>query len=794
LPPIASRFVRLALTLAALILAAASAWQVEAAAPPPGFTLTYDQPATRWTEALPIGNGRMGAMVFGGTEHERLQVNEDTLWGGRPHDYTNTDAFSRLDEIRRLIFAGNVAEAEKLADGVMGRPKLLMPYQPFCDVRMHFPGHGQATAYRRELRLDDATVETRYTVGATEFRREVFASFPAQVLVVRLTATRPGQLTFSVGIDSPQQGTRVESTAPGTLQLTGQIQPRQNPARSWTGSWDEPGVRFAAVLRVLTEGGSVQRDGSTLAISGADAVTMVFSGATSFRTFRDIDGDALARAGENLSRASAQPYSRLRQAHVDDFGRLFSRVQLRLGEDRSTETTDRRIKRFAETEDPSLLALYHAFGRYVLISSSRSGGQPVNLQGIWNEELSPAWGSKWTTNINLQMNYWPADAGDLWETQEPLWQLIRDLRETGAETARAHYGARGWVLHHNTDLWRAAAPVDGAWGLWPMGQAWLANQMWDHYEFSADREFLRRDAYPAMKEAAQFVLGTLVAAPDGTRFAGRPVTNPSTSPENQYVLNGVRAHLTYAATMDIALVRELFENCARAAEELGVDVGFRAELRRTAERLPPLQIGARGQLQEWIEDYPEAEPAHRHVSHLYGLFPGHGISVEATPELAAAARKSLELRGDGGTGWAAAWKVALWARLRDAGHAYDNVKFLMTRSTLPNMFDLHPPFQIDGNLGATAGMTEMLIQSTPTSIRVLPALPPRWVAGSLTGVRVRGGAQVDIAWKDGRLTELRLRSGQEKTYTVAYGERTATVRVGAGTPVALDGTLGRLNR
>jgi len=778
----------------ALTLVAASASHVHAAAPSPGFTLAYDQPATRWTEALPIGNGRLGAMVFGGTEDERLQVNEGTLWGGRPRDYTNPDASARLADIRRLIFAGKVDEAEKLADAVMGRPKLLMPYQPFCDVRMHFAGHGQATAYRRELRLDDATVETRYTVGATEFRREVFASFPAQVLVLRLTASRPAALDFTIGMDSPHQGTLVESMAPGTLQLTGQVQPRQNPARSWTGSWDEPGLRFAAVLQVLNEGGSVRGAGSTLAISGANAVTIVFSAATSFRTYRDIGGDALARARGILTRASSQPYNRLRRGHVDDFGGLFSRVQLRLGEDRSTETTDRRIKRFAETEDPSLLALYHAFGRYLLISASRPGGQPVNLQGIWNEELLPAWGSKWTTNINLEMNYWPADAADLWETQEPLWQLIRDLRETGAETARAHYGARGWVLHHNTDLWRATTPVDGAWGLWPMGQVWLANQMWDHYEFSGDRAFLRQHAYPAMKEAAQFVLDTLVAAPDGTRFAGRLVTNPSTSPENQYVLNGVRAHLTYAATMDIELVRELFENSERAAQELGVDAAFGSELRRAAERLPPLQVGARGQLQEWIEDYAEAEPAHRHVSHLYALFPGHGISLEKTPELAAAARKSLELRGDGGTGWAAAWKIALWARLRDAEHAYDNVKFLLTRSTLPNMFDLHPPFQIDGNLGATAGITEMLVQSTAAGIRVLPALPQRWSAGGLTGVRVRGGAQVDIVWKDGRLTELRLRSGQERTYTVAYGERRATVRVGPGTAIILDGALGRITR
>ena len=772
-----------------LALLAASAPAAEAGPADSPFSLRYDRPAERWTEALPVGNGRIGAMVFGGAEHERLQINESTLWGGGPRDYTAPGASTRLEEIRQLIFTGRVAEAEKLSEAMMGRPKLLMPYQPFCDVRLDFPGHDQATSYSRQLRLDGAMVDTSYTIGPTTFRREVFASYPDQVLIVRLTASRAGQLSFSVAMDSPQPGTRVESPARDTLELTGQVQPRQNPARSWTGSWDQPGMRFAALVKVLVEGGSVRNAGGHLEVSAADAATIVFSNATSFRSFRDISGDALGNAKEFVVRASARSFDELRRRHVEDFGRLFSRVQLRLGDSSSSETTDRRIKGFADNEDPDLLALYFEFGRYLLISSSRPGGQPANLQGIWNEDLLPAWSSKWTTNINLEMNYWLADAGDLWETQQPLWQMIRDLRETGAETARAHYGAKGWVLHHNTDLWRATTPVDGAWGLWPMGQAWLANQMWEHYEFSNDRGFLRRDAYPAMKEAAQFVLDTLVPAPAGLRFAGRLVTNPSTSPENQYVLDGKRAHLTYGATMDIELVRELLENCARAAEDLGVDSGFRAELRRTVERLPPLQIGTRGQLQEWIEDYPEAEPAHRHVSHLYALYPGNAITLERTPDLAAAARTSLELRGDGGTGWAAAWKVALWARLGDAEHAYDNVKFLMTKSTLPNMFDLHPPFQIDGNLGATAGVTEMLVQSTATSIRILPALPRQWPNGSLKGVRARGGAQVDVTWKDGRLTELRIRSGQAKTYTVAYGERMATVRLEPGTAVVLDGTL-----
>ena len=460
--------------------------------------------------------------------------------------------------------------------------------------------------------------------------------------------------------------------------------------------------------------------------------------------------------------------------------------------DHSTGTTDQRIKSFAENDDPSLLALYFEFGRYLLISSSRPGGQPANLQGIWNEELLPAWSSKWTTNINLEMNYWQADAGDLWETEEPLWSLIRDLRVTGADTARVHYHSKGWVLHHNTDLWRATTPVDGPWGIWPTGGVWLANQMWDHYEFSGDREFLRQQAYPAMKEAAEFALDILVEAPAGTPFAGRLVTNPSTSPENRYLLNGKPENLTYAPTMDIELIRELFENCRRAAEILGTDAEFRSELDKDANRLPPLQIGKRGQLQEWIEDYAETEPQHRHVSHLYSLYPGHDISLKSTPELAAAAKKSLELRGDGGTGWSTVWRAALWARLQNPEHAYNNLKILITTSTLPNMFDLCPPFQIDGNLGGPAAITEMLVQSTPDEVSVLPALPRQWPSGSLKGVRVRGGGKVAIAWKEGRLTKFTLRSDHRMKYRVRYGENSAEVRVEPGKSVVLDGALHRV--
>ena len=774
----------------ALVLLSITVLSVSAAADQSKFKLTYDKPAAKWTEALPLGNGRIGAMVYGGTEDERLQINESTLWGGGPHNYTGHAAYTHLEEIRQLIFAGKVDEAEKLSETLMGQPKLLMPYQPFCDLRLHFPGHDQATEYRRELHLDDAIAEIAYKVGSVSFRREAFVSYPDQVLALRITADQPGQVTFTAGIDSPQPETHVESIASDILQLTGQIQPRQNSPWSWTGSWDQPGMRFAAVLKVSAEGGSVRSAGEHLEVSGANAVTILFSNATSFRNFRDIGGDALGAAQMHLRPASNQSYDRLRQRHEDDFQRLFLRLQLSLGEDHpSTEATDRRIKDFGENNDPSLLALYFKFGRYLLISSSRPGGQPANLQGIWNEDLNPAWGSKWTTNINLEMNYWQADTGDLWETEEPLWDLIRDLRVTGADTAKVHYHSRGWVLHHNTDLWRATTPVDGPWGIWPMGQAWLANQMWDHFEFSGDREFLRREAYPAMKEAAEFVLGAVVEAPAGTPFAGRLVTNPSTSPENIYILNGKPEHLTYAPTMDIELIRELFENCRHAAEVLGTDAGFRSELEGAYKRLPPLQIGKRGQLQEWIEDYPEAEPAHRHVSHLYSLYPGQDISLETAHDLAAAAEKTLQLRGDGGTGWSTVWRVALWARLRNPERAYANLKLLITKSTLPNMFDLCPPFQIDGNLGGPAAITEMLIQSTPEEIRVLPALPQQWPSGRLNGVRVRGGGKVDLTWNEGRLTELRLQSDHATKYRVHYGDQSAEIHVGPHKPMVLDGAL-----
>jgi len=753
-----------------------------------GSTLVYDKPASQWNEALPLGNGLMGAMVFGGVPDERVQLNLGTLWGGAPHDYTAPDAAAQLKQIQKLIFAGKVAQAEALSAGFMGDPKTLMPFQPLGDLRLHFENKGEASEYRRELRLDDAVSTVAYTIDGVHFRRETFISYPDRVLVMRLSADRPAMQNLAVALTSPQPGAKVALAGANAIELSGQIEPRANPASSWTASWSQPGMRYAGRLVVRTDGGSIRQAGAQLDIRGADTVTLVFSGATSFRSYRDIGGDAMAMAGAPLATAARRSYEALKSAHLADYRALFNRVHLRLGNDASGDevTTDRRLGDFRSHDDPSLVALYYQYGRYLLISSSRAGGQAANLQGIWNPELLPAWGSKWTTNINLQMNYWPAETGDLWETQAPLWDLIDDLRVTGARTAQRYYGARGWVLHHNSDLWRATTPVDGPWGLWPMGGVWLANQMWDHYAFSGDEAFLRDRAYPAMKGAAQFVLDFLVEAPKGSPVAGKLVTNPSTSPENHYLLDARPASLTYAATMDIELINELFDHVRAASRHLGIDAALVSRIDAARQRLPPLQIGHRGQLQEWIEDYPETEPDHRHVSHLYALYPGDAIAPDTTPALAGAAKRSLKLRGDGGTGWARAWKTALWARLGDGDHAYKLLHGLIAENTLPNMFDDCPPFQIDGNFGGTAAIAEMLMQSRIGEVTVLPALPHRWPEGEVDGLRARGGLRVGITWHKGTPAEVRLLSKAATSVRVRYQHQSVVVALAPGEQLIVD--------
>ena len=747
-------------------VSAPSAALLPAVAEPGALSLWYQQPATEWVQALPVGNGRLAAMVWGGISHERLQLNEDTLFAGGPYNADSPDALAALPRIRELIFAGRYAEAEQLAnERMLSRPLKQMPYQPLADLLLDFDRVDGVSEYRRELDLDSATASTTFKSAGALHRREVFVSAPEQC-IVRLSSDQPGRISLRVGIDSPQQG-RVHADTNGLL-----LQGRNGDYAGIEG-------KLSFALRVVPQvtGGRVTLLRDRIHIEDADEVVLLLAAATSYRRYDDVSADPLAQVQQVLTRAEGLSYAQLLERHLAEHRRLFRRLAIDLGSTEAAQLpTDERVCRFAEVADPALAALYHQYGRYLLICSSRPGSQPANLQGVWNDLMVPPWEGKYTININTEMNYWPSEPCALDECVQPLQAMLQDLAETGARTAHKLYDAPGWVVHNNTDLWRQAGPVDGAqWSLWPMGGVWLLQQLWDRWDYGRDRDWLQQ-VYPLFKGAAEFFVAVLQRDPN----TGAMVTNPSMSPENQHPFG---AALCAGPAMDAQLLRDLFAQCIAIGRLLDVDAEFGQRLSELRAQLPPHRIGAGGQLQEWQQDWDLQAPElqHRHVSHLYALHPSSQINIRDTPKLAAAAKRSLEIRGDNATGWGIGWRMNLWARLGEGEHAYRILQLLLApERTYPNLFDAHPPFQIDGNFGGTSGITEMLVQSWGGTVFLLPALPQAWPSGALRGVRVRGAASLDLVWAKGQLVQAVLTSDKGGAYEISYAGQTLAFELKAG--------------
>lgn len=697
------------------------------------LALWYRKPAQEWVEALPIGSGRLGAMVFGDPRMEHLQVNEETIWTGKPHDYARQGAYQYLEPIRRLLVEGRQKEAEELAmEKFMSEPLRQMEYQPFCDLYLEFGGIDPAAvqSYCRALDLDQALVTVDFAHQGVNYHREYLASHPHQAIVVHCSADKPGMISFTASLGSAHEEIAISADAEG-LVLQGRVQP--------------DGISFQAQVIVSAEGGTVTVDTASgsprVEVREADSATILLVGASSFVNFRDISADPAGRCAAYLEGLQGCTYEQIKAEHIKDYQKLFRTVAFDLGAQPVDQPTDWRIANFDPNHDPHLVTLYFQFGRYLMIAGSRPGCLPLNLQGIWNDQLKPPWGSKYTCNINLEMNYWPAEAANLAPCHQPLFDLLKVVSQTGAVVAKEHYNCRGWVLHHNTDIWGGAAPINHSnHGIWPTGGAWLCTHIWQHYLYHRDREFLA-EYYPIMRDAALFFVDFLVE----DERTGWLISTPSNSPEQGGLVAG--------PTMDHQIIRELMHSCVEASMILGCDTELRSQWQEIIRRLAPNQIGKHGQLQEWLEDKDDPNNKHRHVSHLYSLFPGKEISPDIDPRFSEAAKTSLEFRGDKGTGWSMAWKINLWARLHDGDRAYKLLTTLIREGTYPNMFDAHPPFQIDGNFGAISGIIEMLVQSHLGWIAFLPALPAAWPHGSIQGICVPGGFTVDLTWDGGKLTE-----------------------------------------
>lgn len=772
-----------AVTIAAVAVSLIAANPGAAAVSPgPETILRAGRPADQWKNAFPVGNGRLGAMVFGKTDEERIQINEDTYWTGGPYSTVVEGGAGVLPEIRRLIFDGQLKKAHVLfGRSLMGYPVEQMKYQALADLILDFQDPAPAAGYRHELDLDTAIDTTAYDQGGIRRVREVFATPVDQVLAVRLQAGSPGAISFRAQL----RGRRNEAHSNYATDyfrmdgLGGDGLVLRGKSADYLGIQGK--LRYEARLKAIAEGGEVAVDEDTLIVRNADAVTLLIAASTSFVSYKETGSDPGARVAETIMAAAAKSYQDLRSDHVREHRRLFRRASLKLSATTDSPLpTAERLERFDGTNDPSLAALVFQFGRYLLISSSRPGTQPANLQGIWNEDMNPAWDSKYTANINTEMNYWPAEVGNLAECAEPLFRMIEELTDQGSRVAREHYGARGWVFHQNTDIWRVAAPMDGpSWGAFTTGGAWLAIHLWEHFLFTGDEEFLKR-AYPVLKGSAEFFLDFCVPHPK----YGWLVTNPSTSPENFPAVPGIlpffdeitgfktTPSITAGSTIDMRILDALFESVSRASEILGVDREFRRKTAEARARLAPMRIGRKGNLQEWLEDWEETEKSHRHISGLWGLFPGHEVSPRLTPELAEASRVVLEQRGLPGNGWSSAWKAACWARLGNGAKASENLAFAMRNYTTGSLFSIcSGAMQVDGSFGMAAAIAEMIVQSHEEELSLLPALPPQWREGEAAGLRARGGFEVNVRWKDGRVDEASIVSLLGKTCRIRSGRR-----------------------